>query len=171
MAGTKKRVFGFPPKKPKMPAGRWWPHILLAHKPQSPPPSAPGGEGAPGHPGRGAGKLYIAGAAARVAAAQRKLDRANVLLARKNKNAPATPSNREIQYQRRSDEKSRGDVSPAVRHATVRVRQQIIFNQLPPVAEYGKESSPPVVELPALNEPVNKLPALQGIPPLIGLRI
>ncbi len=25
MAGTKKRVFGFPPKKPKMPAGRWCP--------------------------------------------------------------------------------------------------------------------------------------------------
>jgi hypothetical protein len=25
MAGTKKRVFGFPLKKPKMFAGRWWP--------------------------------------------------------------------------------------------------------------------------------------------------
>ena len=45
----------------------------------SPPPLAPGGGGVPGHSGR-QGKLYRATQAARAAAAQRKEDRANVLL-------------------------------------------------------------------------------------------
>jgi hypothetical protein len=65
-----------------------------------PPPSAPGGGGMPGHSGRRGN----AGAAARAAAARRKEDRANVLLARTNKTQPATPSNRKIQHQNRSDE-------------------------------------------------------------------
>ena len=46
-----------------------------------PHPSAPGGGGAPGHSGRRVGKLYLAGVAARAAAARCKEDRTNVLLA------------------------------------------------------------------------------------------
>jgi hypothetical protein len=145
----------------------------VAHQPPwtALPPSAPGGGGAPGHPGCSAGKIYIAGAAVRVAAPQCKLDRANVLLAHKNKNAPATPSNCETWYQQHSDEKLCGDLSPAMPHATVGVGQQIIFDKLLPVAEYAEESSPPIVELPASKELVKKLPALQEIPPVIGLLI
>jgi hypothetical protein len=90
-----------------------------------------------------------------------------VLLMRKNKKAPATPSNCKIWYQQRSGEKSCGDVSPTILHATIGVRQQILFDKLPPVAEHAEELSPCVVELPALKEPpVKKLPALQETPPL-----
>ena len=50
-----------------------------------PHPSAPGGSGVPGPSGRHVGKLYLAGVSARAAAARRKQDRTNVLLASTNK--------------------------------------------------------------------------------------
>jgi hypothetical protein len=60
-----------------------------------PHPSAPGagGGGVPGHSGRRVGKLYLASVAARAAAAQRKEDRKNVLLALTKKTHSSTPSN------------------------------------------------------------------------------
>ena len=53
---------------------------------------APGGGGVPGPSGRRVGKLYLADVAARTAAAQRKEDRTNVLLASTNKTQPSTAS-------------------------------------------------------------------------------
>ena len=61
------------------------PHSHLDHHVFPPPPLAPEGGGVPGHSGQWSGKLYLAGVAARAAAARRKEDRTNVLLARTNK--------------------------------------------------------------------------------------
>jgi hypothetical protein len=57
-----------------------------------PHPSAPGGGGVPGPSGRRVGKLYLAGVAARAAAAQCKEDRTNVLLVSTNKTQPSSSS-------------------------------------------------------------------------------
>ena len=57
-----------------------------------PHPLTPRGGGVPGPSGRRVGKLYLAGVSARAAAAQRKQDRTNVLLATTNKIQPSTPS-------------------------------------------------------------------------------
>ena len=131
-----------------------------------PHPSAPGGGSVPGHSGRRGGKLYLASVAARAAAAQRKEDRTNVLLARMNKTQPTTPSNREIRYQHRSDEKSQGDDASSKTH-TAMEGEKIIFGKLTPVAESSNESTPPppVVASPALQHPpVVELPVTQQLP-------
>ena len=74
-----------------------------------PHPSAPGIGSVPGNFSRRVDKLYLAGEAARAAAARHKEDRTNVLLASTNKTQPSTPSNRKIQYQRHSNEKSHSE--------------------------------------------------------------
>ena len=120
----------------------------------------------PGHSGRRGGKLYLASVAARAAAAQRKEDRTNVLLARMNKTQSTTPSNREIRYQHRSDEKSQGDDASSKTH-TAMEGEKIIFGKLTPVAESSNESMPPppVVASPALQHPpVVELPVTQQLP-------
>ena len=131
-----------------------------------PHPSAPGGGSVPGHSGRRGGKLYLASVAARAAAAQRKEDRTNVLLARMNKTQSTTPSNREIRYQHRSDEKSQGDDASSKTH-TAMEGEKIIFGKLTPVAESSNESTPPppVVASPALQHPpIVELPMTQQLP-------
>ena len=105
-------------------------HPHLDHHVFAPPPSAPGGGSVPGHSGRWGGKLYLAGVAARAAAARRKEDCTNVLLAQTNKTQPSTPSNREICYQHRSDEKLQGDVSSATH--TAMEGEKIILEKFTP---------------------------------------
>ena len=95
----------------------------------------------PGHSGRWGGKLYLAGVAARAAAAQHKEDSTNALLALTNKTQPSTPSNRKIRYQHRSDEKSNIGASSATN--TAMEGEKIISKKLTPVAESPDESSPP----------------------------
>ena len=129
-----------------------------------PHPSAPGGGSVPGHCGRRGGKLYLASVAARAAAAQRKEDRTNVLLARMNKTQPSTPSNREIHYQHRSDKKSQGH-NASSKMPTAMEGENIIFEKLTPVAESPGESSPPVVASPALQQTsIVELPVMQQLP-------
>ena len=128
-----------------------------------PPPSAPGGGGVPGYSGRRVGKLYHASVAALTAAARCKEDRTNVLLALTKKTQPSTPSNCEICYQHRRDEKSHSDASSATN--TAMEGEKIIFEKLTPVAESPDKSSPPVVASPALQQtPVVELPAMQQLP-------
>ena len=104
----------------------------------------------PGHSGRQAGKLYLAGVAARAAAARCKEDRTNVLLALTNKTQPSTPSNCEICYhQHCSDEKYHSDASSATN--TAMEGEKIIFKKLTPVAESPNKSLPPVVASPVLQ--------------------
>ncbi len=119
----------------------------------------------PGHSGRLGGKLYLASVAARAAAAQRIEDRTNVLLAQTNKTQPSTPSNREIRYQHRSDEKSQGDDASS-KMPTAMEGEKIIFEKLTPVAESSGKSSPQVVVAsPALQQTsVVELPAMQQLP-------
>ena len=120
-----------------------------------PHPSAPRGDGVPGHSGRRVGKLYLAGV-------RRKEDRMNVLLALTNKTQPSTPSNRKIRYQYRSDEKSNIDASSATN--TAMEGEKIIFEKLTPVAESPAESLPPVVASPALQKTsIVELPAMQQL--------
>ena len=128
-----------------------------------PHPLAPGGGGVPGNSGRRVGKLYLAGVAARAAAAQRKEDRTNVLLASTNKTQPSTPSNCEIQYQHCSNEKSHSDATSTTN--TAMEGEKIIFETLTPVTELLHKSLPLVIASPALQQTsIVELPAMQPFP-------
>ena len=103
--------------------------------------------------GRWIGKLYLAGAAARAAAARREEDQIKL--------------NHQLhqfaKFTTNSDEKSHSDAFSVTN--TAMVGEKINFKTLTPVAESPNESLPPVKASPALQQTsVVELPVMQQLP-------